>query len=134
MNLRVSAAVGIAALAGALLWILVPPFPAPTMLLDVSLTDIADRLGPPIDMSQEGPQELRSAKSVGWVKSRGIATWTLRADWSNSGADRYSHPDMVFRCLRLRWLPETVSVLLMLPCEAVTRGRIMASNLRWSGP
>jgi hypothetical protein len=115
-----------------LVWVLVPPFPSPRELLDDSLPDLTMQLGAAHEVTLSVPAPLRSWKTVAWEKSRGIAVWELQADWSRPPVDPLSPPDMVSRCLHVRWAPALEGVVL--PCEAVARARVMASNNRWRGP
>ena len=133
MTGRALVGVGAAILVAGLVWILVPPFPPPATLLDIPLTALTEQFGPSRDSVEEVRAPPRSAKSVVWERSRGIAYWTLQADWSKPTIELSGPPDMVSRCLHLRWAPEWVAVLL-LPCETVAKARVMASNNRWRGP
>ena len=134
MTLPATVVVGALVLVVGLVWVLVPPFPAPGTLMDRPLSALTKQLGPPRELMPQGPSPLRLGKSVAWEKSRGIAFWTLQADWTEEPVDPLRTPDMVSRCLRLKWAPEWLGVVLFLPCEAVGRARVMASNNRWRGP
>ena len=134
MTARASILTCVLALAVGLVWILVPPFPPPRALLYSSLPSLTQRFGAPLDASAELPAELRPARAAAWKKYRGIAVWTLEAGWTRAPADATAHPDIVARCLRLRWLPEWASVVLFLPCDSVVMAQVMASNHRWRVP
>ena len=132
MTLRAVGIVGLLVAVMGLVWVLVPPFPSPGTLLDKSLQALTMQLGPSHEVAPPMPAPLRAGKTVAWLKSRGIAVWEVQADWTTPSADSLSPPDMVSRCLRLKWAPAWTGVLL--PCEAVARARVMASNNRWRGP
>jgi hypothetical protein len=94
-----------AGLVGALLlvigviWVFVPPFPSPRGLVDLSLLDLEREVGLPKESTPF---------SVTWYRSRGIAFWTLQADWYKGQVITSSRPDWVARCLRFKWVPEWV--------------------------
>jgi hypothetical protein len=115
-----------------LVWVLVPPFPAPADLIDKSPQALTMQLGSSHDVALAVPAPLRPWRTVAWEKSRGIAVWELQANWARAPADPLSPPDVISRCLRVSWAPAWADVVL--PCEAVARGRVMASNNRWRGP
>ena len=132
MTLRAVGIVGLLVVLAGLVWVLVPPFPSPETLLDKSLQALTMQLGSSVEVTLPVPAPLRGGKTIGWEKSRGIAVWELQADWTKPPADPQLPPDMVSRCLRIKWAPAWVGVLL--PCQAVARARVMASNNRWRGP
>jgi hypothetical protein len=117
----------IAIVAGALIligmvWVLVPPFPRADTLLSKSLPELREQLGAPEASGEAALASSFLAKSVVWTKRRGLADWTVRADWLRG--DATGHPSTVSRCLRLRWLPEAVSVFLLLPCDTAMEARV----------
>jgi hypothetical protein len=121
-----------AVLVGGCVWMLVPAFPAPERLIDSSLIDLTNRFGPGREITPDSRAFYRPAKSVAWDKTRGIALWTLRADWYHAPKGPVAHPDSVSRCMRLIWGSESLSDFL--PCEVVATARVMASNYRLERP
>jgi hypothetical protein len=114
--------------------VVAPPFPAATTLIREPLRELATELGPPEEMTENVPAHLPASKSWVWSRSRVIAYWTVEADLPHGTVGDSSHPISVLRCLRLKWVPEWVGVMLFLPCDAVMEAHIVASNFRWSGP
>jgi len=136
MTIRSTVPIGAVILLLALAWVLVPPFPSPSELIDKSRQALTTQLGSSHEVAMLVPEPLRSKirgwKTIGWEKSRGIAIWELEATWTRTPDDPLSLPDMVSRCLHLRWAPDPASFFL--PCDTVMRGWVMASNNRWRGP
>ena len=116
----------VAVLVAGSVWVLLPPFPPAAELIRKSLSELTAQLGAPSQVKSDVPAPLRAARSVIWAKGRGVADWVVQADWSQLSFDDSSHPDAVSRCLRLRWVSEGVGVVLFLPCEYVTEGRVFA--------
>jgi hypothetical protein len=115
----VSAALALAAMCA---WMLIPPFPAPTALIDNSPSSLTSKFGPPTGSIAISPVPWHPANSVAWEKSRGVAVWSLQADWQRVSTDPMAYPDSVSRCLRILW------VNLSLQCDVVARARVMAPN------
>jgi len=115
-----------------LVWVLVPPFPSPNTLIDKSLPALTMQFGSSHEVTLSVPAPVHPWKTVAWEKPRGIATWQFRATWTRAPADPLAPPDMVSRCLHINGAPALAD--LVLPCEAIFRGRVMASNNRWRGP
>ena len=98
------AAVGVVVLvlAAGLIWVLVPPFPSPETLLGKPLGALATQFGPAREVASQTPAAARWGKAVAWEKSRGVAVWTLEADWRKTPEGDSARPDMVSRCLKPR--------------------------------
>jgi len=132
MSGRVIVALTALVLFGVVALTLIPPFPSPGNLINKSPEALAMQFGSSHEDTLPLPAPLRPWKTIAWEKSRGFGVWELQASWAKAPADPLSPPDMVSRCLRVKWAPAFAAVVL--PCEAVARGRVMASNNRWRGP
>jgi hypothetical protein len=111
-------------LAVACAWMLVPPFPRPSELLDISLEAITLRLGQPsADLISESNPGGKAERSISWHKSRGIAVWQFQITGAPE-MDAASHPNTAFRCLRTRF--EALNFLL--PTQFVLRAWVQKSE------
>ena len=126
-------AVAVASIAlGAAAWVLTPPFPEPRHLIDMPIASLSNHFGPPIELTPERI-DPRFATSLLWERPRGVARWTLRADWYAGPEGPMPNPDSVTRCLHLNWGPDWLGVVLFLPCTTLARAQVATSNMRWSG-
>jgi hypothetical protein len=107
-------------------WTLVPPFPSPSPLTALALPALTARFGRP---SIEDSDAVRPGVAAVWDKSRGLAIWSLRAEWRRGTAES-THPAFMSLCFRIKLAPRQSSF-----CYAsiVVGARVLASNLRWSG-
>jgi hypothetical protein len=107
-------------LVGAILIAVYPPFPPVMSLLDNSFTSLVHKFGPPTDSSPDAslPQWLRPARSVAWRRSRIIADWELRINYTVTPFEPTASPDYVSECLRWKW------VGFHFPCDAAFRARV----------
>jgi hypothetical protein len=111
-----------AVLVGAVLIAVFPPFPPVMSVLDDSFQSVVNRFGPPTDSMPDAslPLVLRPAKSVAWRRSRIIADWELRLDYTVTPFGPAATPDSVSQCLGWKWFG------FHFPCEAAFRARVMA--------
>jgi hypothetical protein len=81
------------------------PFPSPRAVLDETYGSLVAKLGQPSDLDSNAqlPAQLRSAKSVVWIRSRLIAVWKLQVDYRSTRFGPEAHPDSVSRCLETKW-------------------------------
>jgi hypothetical protein len=76
-------------------WVLIPPFPSPAGLMDLSFTYLTARLGPPTGSIP--------TKFVVWEKSRGIAMWSLEVGFDTATVDPTALPQNISRRLWVKW-------------------------------
>jgi hypothetical protein len=109
-----------AALLGAVLICIFPPFPPAVSLLDDSFDSFVRKYGPPTDLLPDPSlaQQLRPAKSVAWQKSRIIAVWELRINYTVTPFGPTASPDYISQCLNWGWLD------FHFPCNAAFRARV----------
>jgi hypothetical protein len=122
MFTRITIVLAGAALLGVVLICIYPPFPPVMSLLDDSFDSLVRRYGPPSDVMPDLslPQQLRPAKSVAWQKSRIIAVWELRINYTVTPFSATASPDYISQCLNWGWLG------FHLPCNAAFRARVRA--------
>jgi hypothetical protein len=85
-------------------WSMVPPFPSPDTLAASSRSAMENHYGVPTAGRAIG------ATSAAWETSRGIAVWSVRASWTTHPL---GIPNVVWRCVRLRWTPDQASLCQM---------------------
>ena len=106
----------------AVTWSLTSPFPSSLIVLNEPLPAMASRFGSPNEAIPTNAVLRQPGRAVAWEKSRGIAVWTLEADWEKARASSAAPPDFVSRSVRL------LGVNLPFPGDAAIRGRILVPH------
>src|SRR5271154_2554373 len=57
-------------------WVLIPPFPSPEIAVNDSFATLTEKLGPPVGSIP--------TKFVAWQRSRGVAVWSLQAEYRSA--------------------------------------------------
>jgi hypothetical protein len=104
-------------LLAALAWVVIPPFPSPTALMDSSFASLTAQLGQPTG-------SIRT-ETVVWQKSRGVVAWLLVVGYDTATIGATALPRYVSRSLVVEWAGVSV------PFGYVVRARIMAPNNRF---
>ena len=117
VSLRATISIGAALiLLAALVWVLIPPFPSPALLMDISFASLTAQFGHPTGSIP--------TKFVVWQKSRGIAVWSLEVGYDTATVDATALPQHVSRLLWVEWAGISASF------GYVARARVMAPNNR----
>jgi hypothetical protein len=81
------------------------PFPSPRAVLDEAYESLLAELGPPSDLDPNAqlPAQLRSGKSVVWIRPHMLAVWKLQVDYRATRFGPQARPDSVSRSLETKW-------------------------------
>jgi hypothetical protein len=90
-------------------WVFIPPFPAPSELVGMSHSAVVSLVGPSTGALPD--------KFAVWEKSRGVATWSLRASYDTWPIAPGALTFDARRCLWIQWAG--VSIF----CQRATQGR-----------
>jgi hypothetical protein len=103
------------------------PFPSPRAVLDETYGSLAAELGQPSDRDPNAqlPAQLRSAKSVVWVKPHMLATWKLQVDYRSTEFGSQARPDSASRSLETKWN----WVNFLLPFDSAFRASVQAPQV-----
>jgi hypothetical protein len=121
-TMKERAALGATALALVILlcWTLVPPFPRPKTLMGDTLSALTTHFGPPTIQKPESPMPSSSLATV-WERPRGLAIWSLRAEWKGHASNT---PAFMSLCFRMKWASPESSIC----CESAILARFAAFN------